>query len=688
MNVLIMDADNKTKLMERKGKKMKGKSLKFKLIVGGILAALLPLTVVGIFSVLSSSKALMSMANGRAQMAASNIAMLTNEFLEQEKKLAEQLALEPLIYKTAENVFQNGAGNAVSSFETLDALLKKHQRQSSESYDMFFVTDKDGNIISDNFDGQSRKKNVSVADRDYFQEARTGKTAISTPIRSKVNNNPVVVLSIPLKTGSGQFTGIFASVVRLKALSDKITGIKIGETGYPYLVNEKGVLIAHPNPDLILELDIHNLNGMDSILAKMLAHKSGVEEYVYKGVHKIAGFAPVAMTGWSVCATQDQEEFLAPVQTIRNVVIMVAVVFLVLTLAGVLWFVRGIMAQLGGEPSEISKIADSIAKGDLTYEFNVDDKHIIGVYANMKTMADNLSSMFTDISGGVQTLTSSSTELSAISQQMSTGSEQTSEKANNVAAAAEEMVTNMNSVAAATEQTATNIQMIVSATEEMSATINEIASNTSKGSQTTSEAVKKAQEVSGKVDELDKATSEISKVTEAIADISEQTNLLALNATIEAARAGEAGKGFAVVAGEIKALAQQTAQATGEIGKRIGDVQSTTSESVAAIESIVKIINEIDDIVTSVATAIEEQTSTTQEISSNVTQASEGVQEVNENVNQTSTVASDVTNDIHQVSQAADEIKTGSQHVNQSAGELSKLAENLNGMIARFKLRE
>ncbi|MFO7749103.1 MAG: methyl-accepting chemotaxis protein [Desulfobacteraceae bacterium] len=668
--------------------KTKEKSLKFKLILGGILAALLPLTVVGIFSIMSSSKALLSIANGRAEMAASNIAMLTDEFLEQEKKLAEQLALEPLIGKAAEKVAQNGADSALSTLESLDNLLKKHQNQSSESYDMFFVTDKKGTIISDNFDGQSRKKNLSVADRDYFQASRSGKTAIGTPIRSKVNNNPVVVLSVPLKTGSGQFTGIFASVVRLKSLSDKITSIEIGETGYPYLANEKGVLIAHPNQDLILELDLHSLDGMESILEKMLAHKSGVEEYVYKGVDKIAGFAPVSTTGWSVCATQDQEEFLAPVRAIRNVVIVVAIVFLVLTMVGVLWFVRGIMAQLGGEPSEIARIADSIAKGDLTVEFNADGKKIIGVYANMKAMADNLSVIFKDITGGVQTLTSSSTELSAISQQMSNGSEQTSEKANSVATAAEEMVTNMNSVAAATEQTSTNIQMIVSATEEMSATINEIASNTSKGSQTTSEAVKKAEEVSGKVDELDKATSEISKVTEAIADISEQTNLLALNATIEAARAGEAGKGFAVVAGEIKALAQQTAQATGEIGKRIGDVQSTTSESVAAIESIVKIINEIDDIVTSVATAIEEQTSTTQEISSNVTQASEGVQEVNENVNQTSTVASEVTSDIHQVSQAADEMRTGSQQVNESAGELSKLAENLNGMIARFKLRQ
>ncbi|MEA2059959.1 MAG: methyl-accepting chemotaxis protein [Thermodesulfobacteriota bacterium] len=674
--------------MKEKSKKTKDRSLKFKLILGGILAALLPLIVVGIFSIISSSKALLSIANGRAEMAANNVAMLTDEFLKQEKKLAEQLALEPLIHKTAEEVFQNGVDNAGSSLNSLDQLLKKHQNQSSESYDMFFVTDKEGNIISDNFDGESRKKHVSVADRDFFLASRTGKTAIGTPIRSKVNNNPVVVLSIPLKTSSGQFAGVFASVVRLKALSDKITGIKVGKTGYPFMTNEKGVVIAHPNPDLILKLNLNTLEGMESITAKMMAHQSGVEEYVYKGVDKIAGFAPVAMTGWSVCAAQDQDEFLAPVRAIRNVIVVVAILFLVLTLVAVLWIIRGIMAQLGGEPSEIARIADSIANGDFTIEFNADDKHITGVYANIKTMADNLSTMFKDINGGVQTLTSSSTELSAISQQMANGSEQTSERANNVATAAEEMVTNMNSVAAATEQTAANIQMIVSATEEMSATVNEIASNTAKGRETTTEAVSKAEAVSGKVDKLGRVTSEISKVTETIADISEQTNLLALNATIEAARAGEAGKGFAVVAEEIKALAQQTAEATGEIGKRIEDVQSTTSESVAAIEAIVKIINVIDDIVTSVATAIEEQTSTTQEISSNVSQASEGVQEVNENVNQTSTVVGDVTNDIHQVSQAAEEMKTGSQQVNESAGKLSKLAENLNEMISRFKLRQ
>ncbi|MBP9598272.1 MAG: methyl-accepting chemotaxis protein [Desulfobacter sp.] len=663
-------------------------TLKTKLIVGGVVAAILPLVVVGVFSIIESSTALVSIAQGRATLTAKNLATMANLYMEQEIEKNRILASEPLIQKMLNNAETKNIESSLSETSAVKTYLSDVYQKIQQNYDCIFVTNSSGLflVLANGHGGESIQKKISVADRNYFQTAKSGKITISEPLISKVSGDSVFVIAVPLQDSSGAFAGILGSSVKLATLTDRIARTKIGETGYPFMVGNDGLFIYHPVRDYIFKTNISTLAGMEEFSRKILAQEAGVEKYRFKGVDKMAGFAPVPTTGWSLVVTQNESEFLASVVSIRNMVLAAGGIFLVLTVLAVLWFVKGIMALLGHDPSEIANVANQIAAGDLTYQFPTTGKPLTGVYASMQQMTNNLKNMFKDISQGIQTLTSSSTELSAVSQQMTSGAEQSSQKANNVASAAEEMATAMNSVAAATEQTSANLQMIVAAAEEMSATINEIASNTAKGSQTTTQAVEKAEHISQRVDALGRAAAEISKVTEAIADISEQTNLLALNATIEAARAGDAGKGFAVVAGEIKELAKQTARATEEIGLKIGEVQTSTTESVEAIKAIVEIIDDINSIVSSVATAIEEQSATTQEISNNVSQAAIGVQEVNENVNQTSTVAAQVTADVHQVSQSADEITAGSMQINESALELSKLSESLNEMISRFKL--
>ena len=177
------------------------------------------------------------------------------------------------------------------------------------------------------------------------------------------------------------------------------------------------------------------------------------------------------------------------------------------------------------------------------------------------------------------------------------------------------------------------------------------------------EAVGQARTTTERVSELSKAATRIGDVVELINTIAGQTNLLALNATIEAARAGEAGRGFAVVASEVKALAEQTAKATGEIGTQISGIQAATQESVNAIKEISGTIEKLSEISSTIAAAVEEQGAATQEIARNVQQAAQGTQQVSSNI-------TDVQRGATETGSASSQVLSAAQMLSGDSGRL------------------
>ena len=323
-------------------------------------------------------------------------------------------------------------------------------------------------------------------------------------------------------------------------------------------------------------------------------------------------------------------------------------------------FLMQLKQNIMGLQTEMNGLIQAAQDGDLTYR--ADESALHGAYAELLVGMDRVMeivrSTMADIAEIAAPLTQSAEELNRISHEMGANSEQTSAQA--------------NMASAGSEQVSKNVQTVASGADEMGASIREIAKNTAEASKVATLAVHTAEHTNATISKLGQSSAEIGEVIKVITSIAQQTNLLALNATIEAARAGDAGKGFAVVANEVKELAKETAKATEDISQKIVAIQADTQGAVSAIGEIGAVIAQINDIQNTIASAVEEQSATTTEISRNLAEAAKGTTEITENVTG--------------VAGAARTTTEGASRTEKAAQALQKMAADLDGMIARFRL--
>jgi methyl-accepting chemotaxis protein len=239
-----------------------------------------------------------------------------------------------------------------------------------------------------------------------------------------------------------------------------------------------------------------------------------------------------------------------------------------------------------------------------------------------------------------------------------------------MAATAQETLDKTGAVADVTQRTSVNVNIVGGAAEQLMASISEISRQVDHSTAIVGEAIDNVGRATGVAGTLASEVNKINDVVDLINGIAAQTNMLALNATIEAARAGEAGKGFAVVANEVKVLANQTGNATGQIAREITAVQEATATVVSVIENVAQTIERLSAIATAIAAAIEEQGAATGEISRSIKEVADGTREVSD------TVAS--------MSEAARSSENASTQVLHASVNLSGRATSLQANVSTF----
>ena len=548
----------------------------------------------------------------------------------------------------------------------------------------FSISDSNGYTYND----------TQIADRDYFREANAGRTYVSSPVLRRTDNLITIMAGAPITNGN--YEGVIYGGIDYDVFSDLISDIVLGKDGYAFIVDKDGVIIAHPNAELVENFTNYpkiaeqesEFRDIADVITKMANGETGAEYYDYMGESKYIAYIPLdGPEGWSLGITIGRHEVLGGFYSTLGIVIgltiasmLVGLVIMSIIAKKISVPIKTVTGQIGNlAAGDLSTDIDIISSKDETgvlsgaLKRTVDQLNLyIGdITSVLERISDNDITVDTDIDYEgdfapikdsletiVRSLNATFRDIYEVANQVSDGSAQLSFAAQNLSQSS-------------TEQAAT--------IEELAASINNISEQINSNANSAQEAASRSKEAQSEVEisnshmknmldameHINTSSSEIAHIIKVIDDIAFQTNILALNAAVEAARAGEAGRGFAVVAEEVRNLAARSAEAA----------RSTTeliANSIESVEDGIDIANLTAESLGRVVGGVEQVNALIDEISTASHEQADAITQI--------------TGGIDQISSVVQNNSATSEQSAASSEELSSQAELLKEMMNRFKL--
>lgn len=697
------------------------KSIGSRIIVSFGILLLLVCLAFGMISYFTSSNSLINVFNDTLPKFASEASLTILDSIQNQLNVLSFMASSEEM-----KVLKESSGD----YSAVISMLSKETKRAG--HERMMLIDKNGRAVTNQGDV------INLKDHPIFKAALAGESTVSDPLFDEDGSKIVMAYAVPVIVGN-EISGVLMAVRDGLELSEFAKRIEFGENSEAFIINKQGRTIAHADTELLktiidtrtvdaaatasLLITSKNAGEVDAVTSatldgvekgntfgfdnftevrrQMMQGETGFVEYKYKGVSKIAGFAPIPEYGWSIAVSVGKDEAMAEVDNLRTAFILISAIILV---AG--FFVSFLMGKSISKPvTDLTKQCITMSGGNFTT--NVDEKYIrrrdeIGDLAKgFKKINENVSEIIKNViseaksvdtailvaSESMSKLTEEIHVMSGITQELSAKMEETS-------AMAEEMNATTTEIEKAIDSIANKAQEGAESASEVSKRANELRDNARKSQNSALEIRTQNSARLRDAIEKAKAVERISLLSEAILEIASRTNLLSLNATIEAVQAGEAGRGFAIVAEEIRNLAENSRKTASEIQKVTKQVLESVHNLSECSEHVLdflenKVAKDYDMLVetgekyNSDARMIDDMvadfSATSEELYSSVQSIMRAINDVAEAASEGSAETMDMANEANIVVAKADEVMEQAKIVRDSA-------EKLLSVVSVFKV--
>ena len=663
--------------------KFKFTSIRFKLIISFILICLIPILFLGISSY-SKSKSILE----------ENFEVNSAQTLQQ---VDESLNTQLKVFINPIEMMSNN-----TNFQESDL---SDERTAFAQETLSDVVHSDNNIFSAYYGTENGKftiypegdmgENFNFKERSWYKKSLENKdqVVISEPFNDARTGKLVVSVSKTVERDSN-IVGVVSMNISLENISKSLSEITIGKAGYVYVCDSNGIMLFHPNSELIGSTDVVQLEIWNMINS----NNKGFSKYLYKDTNKFASFTSNHLTGWKLIATMDDSEISDDVSAIRNLIFIVSFIAFILSIIVAYILSKSISDNANKLNIAFSKASD----GDLTAKVNIKSKDEFGSLGdNFNSMLTNISELMLEVENSSKVILETSSSLAIMAQETTLSVEQVSHAIDEIAQGATQTAQNSQDESVEILDLSDGINKIINTNNHIVNISEESENLSSQGLDMVKILVEKSTktkdstlQVSEIVNDMNLSTEKINAMSDSIAEITEQTNLLALNASIEAARAGEAGKGFAVVAEEIRKLADQSKNSTEEIKKIIDVIKSKSSTAVSAMKETEitvndqeKVVNDTHKIFIDIIENIKILAKKINDVKDDTSIIDSKKDKVVLQIESISSISEETASATEEVSASAEEINATMQEMENYVKNLRKLSKNLEDGLSKFKIK-